>query len=144
MRQRLSEIDRDMMIPMYWRRVLYEKWSPQAAEGNPAWGAGTILKSTSITVAEDSYVQIGTAMTSAYNYSGIYSFIIYIRADGAGLITIGAITGGVGYFCWPYNKGENLQAAGTTVSYDICGAITGDTDDVVMTNAMWHVDIARA
>ena len=132
------------MIPMYWRRAHYEKWSPQAAEGNPAWGAGTVLKSKSITVAEDSYVQIGTAMTSGYNYSGIYRFNIFIRAAAANLILISEVTGGVGYFFWPYTRGENLQAAGTTVSYDIYGAILADTDDVAMTNAMWHVDIARA
>ena len=144
MRQKLSEVDRDIMLPMYWRRVHYEKWDPKAIRGDPAWGAGTILKSKSITVIEDSYVQIGTAMTVAYNYSGVYSFVIYIRAAAANLVTIGTITGGVEYFFWPYTKGENLQAAGTTVSYDIYGVITADTDDVVMTNAMWHIDIVRA
>ena len=56
MRQRLSEVDRDIMIPMYWRRAAYT-WTVGPTALTVAMGT-TALITTPITLTETSHVKV--------------------------------------------------------------------------------------
>jgi len=56
LRQRLSEVDRDIMIPMYWRRAAYTRAAGATALTVAA--GRTALITTAITLTETSHVKV--------------------------------------------------------------------------------------